>query len=199
MTDQAPSSPYVWKNPLAVWGTATGNAQAPSIRVPDPCEPWRKNAAFRVATYLVGRLKYFVIWPNHGRRTWSRTRWLPTRRNLLNIRGLYNRKTAIAEKKILDRRPIYWLFCLCLMLAGPLLFPQLQINALLTAGATFGIFAAINVCWTLIIGTASIFSWRPTRWSGLLPSSPRCSQSAPASLGMRCRRLERSSDSASAF
>ena len=31
-------------------------------------------------------------------------------------------------------------------------------NALLTAGATFGIFAAINVCWTLIIGTASIFS-----------------------------------------
>ena len=31
-------------------------------------------------------------------------------------------------------------------------------NALLTAGATFGVFAAINVCWTLIIGTASIFS-----------------------------------------
>jgi branched-chain amino acid transport system permease protein len=31
-------------------------------------------------------------------------------------------------------------------------------NALLTAGATFVIFAAISVCWTLIIGTASIFS-----------------------------------------
>jgi len=31
-------------------------------------------------------------------------------------------------------------------------------NNLLTAGAVFGIFAAINVCWILVIGTASIFS-----------------------------------------
>ena len=115
MTDQASSNPYVWKNPLAVWGTATGNAEAPSIRVPDPRETWRKNTAFKVATYPVGRLKYFVIWPHHGRRTWNRTRWWPTRRNLLNIRGLYNRKTAIPEKKILDRRPIYWLICLFLL------------------------------------------------------------------------------------
>jgi branched-chain amino acid transport system permease protein len=158
MTDQAPPNPCVWKNPLAVWGTATGNAEAPSIRVPDPRDAWRKNTAFKVATYPVGRLKYFVIWPHHGRRTWNRTRWWPTRRNLLNVRGLYNRKTAIPEKRILDRRPIYWLLSLCLLLIGPLLFPQAHMNALLTAGATFGIFAAINVCWTLIIGTASIFS-----------------------------------------
>ena len=149
---------YVWKNPLAVWGTATGNAQAPSIPVPDPRDTWRRNTSFKVQTYLVGRLRYFMIWPHHGSRTWNRTRWWPTRRNLLNIKGLYSRKTATPEKKIIDRRPIYWLFCLCLLLAGPLLFPQSQTNALLTAGATFGIFAAINVCWTLIIGTASIFS-----------------------------------------
>jgi hypothetical protein len=32
MTDHAPSKPYVWKNPLAVWGTASGNSEAPSIR-----------------------------------------------------------------------------------------------------------------------------------------------------------------------
>ncbi len=87
--------------------------EAPSIRVPDPRDTWRKNTAFKVATYPVGRFKYFVIWPHHGSRTWNRTRWWPTRRNLLNIRGLYNRKTAIPEKKILDRRPIYWLLCLC--------------------------------------------------------------------------------------
>jgi branched-chain amino acid transport system permease protein len=158
MTDQTSAKPYVWKNPLAVWGTATGNVEAPSIRVPDPRDTWGENTAFKVPTYSVGRLKYFVIWSTHGSRTWNRTRWRPTRRNLLNITGLYNRKTAISEKKILDRRPIYWVLCLALLLAGPLLFPQGQMNALLTAGATFGIFAAINVCWTLIIGTASIFS-----------------------------------------
>ena len=158
MTDQASPKPYVWKNPLAVWGTDTGNAEAPTIQVPDPCETWRGNTAFKVPTYPVGRLKYFVIWPSHSSRTWNRGRWWPTRRNLLNIKGLYNPKTAIPEKKILDRRPIYWVFALFLLLIGPLLFPQAQMNVLLTAGATFGIFAAINVCWTLILGTASIFS-----------------------------------------
>ena len=158
MSDHEPSKPYVWKNPLAVWGTASGNAEAPSTRVPDPRDTWRKNTAFKVPPYPVGRLKYFLIWPHHGNRTWNRTRWWPTRRNLLNIRGLYNRKTARPEKLILDRRPIYWVLSLFLLLIGPLLFPQGQMNALLTAGATFGIFAAINVCWTLIIGTASIFS-----------------------------------------
>ena len=158
MTDQPPPNSYVWKNPLAVWGTATGNAETPSVQVLDPRDTWHGNTVFKVATYPVGQLKYFVIWPHHGRWTWNRTRWWPTRRNLLNIRGLYNRKTAIPEKKILDRRPIYWLLCLGLLLIGPFLFPQAQMNALLTAGATFGIFAAINVCWTLIIGTASIFS-----------------------------------------
>jgi branched-chain amino acid transport system permease protein len=158
MTDHAPAKPYTWKNPLAVWGTDTGNTEVPTVRASDPREVWRNTTAFKVPTYPVGRLKYFVIWPNHGEKTWDRTRWWPTRRNLLNIKGLYNRKTAIAEKKILDRRPIYWVFFLLLLLMGPLLFPRAQINALLTAGATFGIFAAINVCWTLIIGTASIFS-----------------------------------------
>ena len=130
----------------------------PPLGYPIRATPGARTPAFKVATYPVGRLKYFLVWPHHGNRTWNRTRWWPTRRNLLNIRGLYNRKTAIPEKKILDRRPIYWVLSLFLLLIGPLLFPQSQMNALLTAGATFGIFAAINVCWTLIIGTASIFS-----------------------------------------
>lgn len=99
-----------------------------------------------------------MIWPAHGGRTWNRTRWWPTRRNRLDIKGLYNRKTAIAEKRILDRRPIYSIICLVVLALGPLIFPDSQMNALLTAGATFGVFAAINVCWTLILGTASIFS-----------------------------------------
>ncbi len=158
MTDSKPDTSFVWKNPLAAWGTATGNDEAPSIPVPDPAGVWAKNTAFKVKTHLVGRLKYFVVWPTHRKRTWNRMRWWPTRRNVLNIRAHYNRKTDVSEKKIIDRRPIYWVFALIAMLMGPLLFPDNQMNALLTAGATFGIFAAINVCWTLIIGTAGIFS-----------------------------------------
>jgi branched-chain amino acid transport system permease protein len=158
MTDPAAAKLYTWKNPLAVWGTATGNTEVPTLPVSDPRDIWRETTAFKVPTYPVGRLKYFLIWANHGEKTWDRTRWWPTRRNILNIKGLYNRKTAIAEKKILDRRPIYWVLSLLVLLIGPYIFPQSQMNALLTAGATFGIFAAINVCWTLIIGTASIFS-----------------------------------------
>ena len=149
---------YLWKNPLTAWGTSTGNDEADSVRVTDPASPWHQNLGFKVKTPPVGRLKYFVIWPAHGDKTWNRTRWWPTRRNLLDVKGLYNRKSAVAEKKVLDRRPIYWLLCLVSLALGPLLFPESQMNALLTAGTTFGIFAAINVCWTLILGTASIFS-----------------------------------------
>ncbi len=99
-----------------------------------------------------------TYWKNHGKRLWGRRRWWPTRRSILLIRGLYNRKTLKAEKLIVDKRPIYWaMFLLCLAIA-PFLFPEELENTLLTAGATFGMFAAINVCWTLIIGTASIFS-----------------------------------------
>ncbi len=43
-------------------------------------------------------------------------RWWPTRRNVLNIRAHYNPKTDVSEKKILDRRPIYWMFALIAML-----------------------------------------------------------------------------------
>ncbi|EAQ23784.1 branched-chain amino acid ABC transporter permease [Roseovarius sp. 217] len=149
---------YVWHNPLAVWGTATGNEKADSIEVPDPRDVWDENRAFKVPTYKVGRLKHYIIWPTHGDRLWNRMRWWPTRRNLLHIKGQYNRKTLAAEKKIIDRRPIYWALCLLIIALGPLFFPADMMNTLMTAGAIFGVFAAINVCWTLIIGTASIFS-----------------------------------------
>ncbi len=39
---------------------------------------------------------------------------------------------------------------------GPLFTPLGVQNTLLTAGATFGIYAAISLCWMLIIGTAGI-------------------------------------------
>jgi branched-chain amino acid transport system permease protein len=149
---------YVWKNPLSVWDAKGGNYEVPTIRVPDPKSVWEENTSFKVATHPVGRLKYYHKWANHGQRLWTRRRWWPTRRSMLLIRGLYNRKTLKAEKLIVDKRPVYWAFCLALLAIAPMLFPASLENTLLTAGAIFGIFAAINVCWTLIIGTASIFS-----------------------------------------
>lgn len=157
MTDQKKKD-YVWYNPLAVWGTATGNETAESITVPDPRGVWDEKRKFNVPTYKVGRLKHYIIWPTHGDKQWNRWRWWPTRRNLLHIKGKYNRKTLAAEKKIVDRRPIYWALCLLIIALGPFFFPSNMMNTLMTAGAIFGVFAAINVCWTLIIGTASIFS-----------------------------------------
>lgn len=152
------SKKYTWVNPLAVWSARDGNHEVDSIPVPDPRQVWKENREYKVRTYKVGRLKHYHIWDNHGSRLWNRWRWWPTRRNLLHIKGKYNRKTLVAEKKIQDRRPIYWVICLAILFLGPLLFPASMQSSLLTAGAIFGIFAAINVCWTLIIGTASIFS-----------------------------------------
>ncbi len=145
-----------WHNPLSPWGAKT--TDIPTVAATDCSDVWDANTEYKAKTYKVGRLKHYVIWPNHGQRMWTRLRWWPTRRNLLHVKGLYNRKTLVAEKKILDRRPIYWAICLLLIAMGPMLFPASMYNTMLSAGTIFGIFAAINVCWTLILGAASIFS-----------------------------------------
>ncbi len=152
--DQQPT----WKNPLAVWGAKGGNYEVPTIRVKDPKSVWDRNTAYKVPLYKVGRFKYIHKWRNHGSRLWKRLRWWPTRRTLLLIRGYYNSKSLKAQKLIVDKRPIYWTFALAGLALAPFFLPESMENTLLTAGAIFGIFAAINVCWTLIIGTASIFS-----------------------------------------
>lgn len=149
---------YLWKNPLAVWGAKGGNYEVPSIRVEDPRTVWRKTTSYKAPLHKVGRFKYIHKWANHGKRLWKRQRWWPTRRSVLLIRGLYNRKTLKAEKSIVDKRPIYWAISLLALVLVPLFVPESLQFTILTAGATFGIFAAINVCWTLVIGTASIFS-----------------------------------------
>lgn len=150
--------PYIWKNPLAVWGAKGGNYEVRSIRVSDPAAIWEKNKSSKVPMHKVGRYKYIHKWRNHGNRLWKRQRWWPTRRSVLLIRSFYNRKTLEAEKLIIDKRPIYWAICLLVLALVPMFVPESLRYTILTAGAIFGIFAAINVCWTLVIGTASIFS-----------------------------------------
>lgn len=156
--EKTKKKPYIWRNPLAVWGAEGGNYEVPSVKVPDPTAVWRKNTHYKVKTHKVGRFKYYHKWANHGSQMWKRLRWWPTRRTVLKTRGLYNPKTLAAEKLIVDKRPVYWAICLFLLAIAPFFFPEGMKNTLLTAGAVFGIFAAINVCWTLVIGTASIFS-----------------------------------------
>lgn len=160
MTDTQPEKlrPITWHNPLEPWGQDQGNPELTSVAQPDAGGIWRRVTKYRAKTYKVGRLKHYIVWGNHGQRLWRRWRWWPTRRNVLHIKGLYNRKTLKAEKKIQDRRPIYWALGLLLLFIGPMLFPASMNNTLLSAGTIFGVFAAINVCWTLILGTASIFT-----------------------------------------
>ena len=157
-SDNNKKKSFIWKNPLAVWGAKGGNYEVPTIRVADPRSIWDQNTSYKVPLYKVGRYKYIHKWKNHGSRLWKRVRWWPTRRTVLFIRGYYNKKSLKAQKLIVDKRPIYWAFALLGFAVAPFFLPLHLQNTLLTAGAIFGIFAAINVCWTLVIGTASIFS-----------------------------------------
>ncbi len=119
---------------------------------------WQETRRFRPAMHKVGRLRYYYKWPGHGAKLWWRTRYWPTRRRVLNIRGEYNPKTMRREKTILDKRPIWWTLAFVGFLLMPFLIPGSLWNTVMAAAAVFGIYAAINLCWMLIIGTAGIFS-----------------------------------------
>lgn len=109
--------------------------------------------------YLVGRKRILPRLYGHGAREWHRWRWPFTRRTLLNIRGQFNPKDLAAEKKIVDKRPLYWTAGLAaLAVLPPLLGVGLESSTLLAAASIFAIYAAVNLVWMLIIGTAGIFS-----------------------------------------
>ncbi|HWA43554.1 MAG TPA: branched-chain amino acid ABC transporter permease [Hypericibacter adhaerens] len=119
---------------------------------------WDETRRFKVPTYGVGRLRYYYKWPGHGSMLWRRLRYWPTRRTVLRFRGEYNPKTLRREKTIVDKRPIWWILGFIAMAIAPLFAPEEGQGALLAAAAVFFIYAAINLCWMLIIGTAGIFS-----------------------------------------
>ncbi|HJT07165.1 MAG TPA: branched-chain amino acid ABC transporter permease [Stellaceae bacterium] len=107
------------------------------------------------ALFLVGRRRLLPRLKGHGGKLWRRWRYPHTRRTPLLIETSYNPKTLAAEQKILDKRPLYWTVSLALLLIAP---PLLGDNSFLSAATVFAIYAAINVVWMLIIGTAGIFS-----------------------------------------
>jgi len=147
-----------WRNPLFIWGAKGAAEELPSNPHSSHQDIWRKTRESKTKLLPVGRLRYYYKWPGHGSRTWRRLRYWPTRRRVLHIRGEYNPKILRREKTIVDKRPIWWVLGLLALAAAPLFTPLDLQNTAMTAGATFGIYAAINLCWMLVIGTASIYS-----------------------------------------
>lgn len=105
--------------------------------------------------FLVGRRRLPPRLGGHGAAVWRRWRYPFTRRSPLLIETIHNPRTLGAEKEILDKRPIYWIAGLAVLLIVPPVFGD---NSFLSAATVFAIYAAINLVWMLIIGTAGIFS-----------------------------------------
>lgn len=148
-----------WKDPLAAFDPE--KPLPPDVVTNDylpPATIWDETKSFKVPTHPVGRLRYYRKWPGHGGSLWYRWRWWPTRRRVLDISGAYNAKTLRTQKTIDDKRPIWWVLFFIAMAFVPLFIPESRQNGMLTAGAVFGLYAAINLCWMLIIGTAGIYS-----------------------------------------
>ena len=89
-----------------------------------------------------------------GDQVWHRARPPFSRRHWLAWRGIYNPKSLRRERRLDDKRPLWW----TLGLGGLLLATPLMSDQFVSIASVFCIFAAINVIWTLIIGAAGIFS-----------------------------------------
>ncbi|MRX37391.1 branched-chain amino acid ABC transporter permease [Aminobacter sp. MDW-2] len=147
-----------WRNPLFLWGAKGAVEELPTIPFHSHEEIWNSTRESKAKLLPVGRLRYYHKWGGHGAYTWQRLRYWPTRRRVLNIRSEYNPKTLRTEKTIVDKRPIWWMMGLLAFVLAPFVAPAELVGTLLTAGATFGIYAAISLCWMLVIGSAGIFS-----------------------------------------
>jgi branched-chain amino acid transport system permease protein len=155
-TDPAPKR--VWRNPIADWEQGDSPDEVPTPDWVNPQDVWAERTRFPVTTYKVGRLRYYWRDKGSGAALWSRWRYWPTRRRVLDIRGKYNPKNLRLEKVIQDRRPIYWLLGFIALALLPLFVPETMTNQVYSAASIFGIYAAINLCWMLVVGTAGVFS-----------------------------------------
>lgn len=158
MNDMEDAGRPHWIDPLGCFAPEKAAREVAIDPHIPPQAPWDETTRFTPAMHKVGRLRYYCKWPGHGARLWRRTRWWPTRRRVLNVAGDYNPKTMRREKTILDKRPIWWAMAFAALLVLPWAIPFGVWNTAMTAAAVFGIYAAANLCWMLIIGTAGVFS-----------------------------------------
>jgi len=104
--------------------------------------------------YQIGQRPHELMFYPEGNMPLRRRRFPFTRRHMLKWRSRANPKTLRQERKLADKRPLWWAIGLgALMISTPFLS-----NSMITIAAIFCMFAAINVLWTLVIGTAGIFS-----------------------------------------
>jgi branched-chain amino acid transport system permease protein len=109
--------------------------------------------------YRVGRRRWWPQWRAHGQQLWTRWRYPGTRRTVLHLNGRINTRDLGSEIKLLDKRPLAWVAGLLLLaVLPPWLGVALESTNLLAAAAVFALYAAINLVWMLVIGTAGIFS-----------------------------------------
>jgi branched-chain amino acid transport system permease protein len=104
--------------------------------------------------FEVGRRPDEFTMKPHGDREWRRLRLPFTRRHWLAWRGSYNPKSLRRERRLIDKRPLWWTIGLGGLLVATPFLPDQMIGI----AAIFCIFSAINIVWTLIIGAAGIFS-----------------------------------------
>ena len=104
--------------------------------------------------YKVGRRPWEVKGHPDGNMLRHRSRIPFTNRHWLKWRDLHNSKTLHRERVLVDKKPLWWTIGLSLLLVTTPFLP----NSLISVASIFCIYAAINVLWTLIVGTAGIFS-----------------------------------------
>ena len=104
--------------------------------------------------YRIGSRPAEIMLPVRGDVPLARRRLPFTRRHLLKWRSRLNPKTLRQERWLADKKPLWWTIALVLLAVSA---PFLS-NSALTVASIFCIFTAINLLWTLIIGTAGIFS-----------------------------------------
>ena len=104
--------------------------------------------------FEVGRRPHEITIRPDGSEVWRRARVPLTKRHWLAWRGVSNPKSLRRERRLLDKRPLWW----TIGLGGLLVVTPFLSDQAINIAAIFCIFSAINVIWTLIIGTAGIFS-----------------------------------------
>jgi len=108
------------------------------------------------STKLVGRRSWWPGLPSRPDKTVRRRRIPFTKRAVLPAIGSYNPKTLRRELSLTDKKPLYWLAGLTALLIIPI---AIGTERLLVLFGIACIYAAINVMWTLIIGTAGLQSF----------------------------------------
>lgn len=104
--------------------------------------------------YKVGRRPWEIKGKPDGAAPRSRGRVPFTNRHWLKWRDVHNPKTLQRERVLADKKPLWWLIGLGLL---ALITPFLS-NSMISVVSIFCIYASINVLWTLIVGTAGIFT-----------------------------------------